>query len=242
MNGSAPSTSSVPPRLRRESVRYWTSVGVSTAVVAATTVVGALVGAPTEPTPAGVVSIYFSAWSIFCLTYAFLTWRVLRRPDAATLERWLQETPKQQRRRHLSQIFLGTGGTTAAISLAIVALGAVVAVALVPALREAPVVVILAVVVVVASWVLLVVVLAVRYASESPRRRGLEFSGPDGQQLVFSDFLYLAVQVVTTFSPSDVAVTSRSMRREMTAHAVVAFAFNAVVVALLVSLLITAAG
>lgn len=235
-------TTAPPPRLRREAFRYWVSFAVSVVVGGGGALVAGLAGTPMVATATTVAIVYFSAWGTFALTYAVLTWAVLRRADASTLSSWLHESGVQERRRRLFQVVLGSGGTSAATSLVVVALGAVVVVAVVPVLRQDPVVVVLAVVVVVASWLLLVVVLAVRYASEDPRQASLRFPATDDDALVFSDFCYLAVQVVATFSPSDVVVTSSAMRREITTHSVVAFAFNTVVVALLVSLLITAAG
>lgn len=230
------------PRLRHEAVRYWVSVAVSVVVVGFGTLVVVSAGATVPAGATAVAIVYFSAWGTFALTYAVLTWAVLRRADATTLSSWLHESGGQERRRRLSQLVLGSGGTSAAISLVVIALGAVVVVAVLPVLRQDPVVVVLAVMVVVASWLLLVVVLAVRYASDGRRQASLRFVETDDNALVFSDFCYLAVQVVATFSTSDVVVTSAAMRREITTHSVVAFAFNTVVVALLVSLLITAAG
>ncbi|WP_369821712.1 DUF1345 domain-containing protein [Pseudonocardia sp. EC080610-09] len=45
-------------------------------------------------------------------------------------------------------------------------------------------------------------------------------------------------QVGTAYNGADVIVTSRTMRQTITAHAVVAFVYNTVLIALLVSLLI----
>lgn len=41
-----------------------------------------------------------------------------------------------------------------------------------------------------------------------------------------------------TFGTTDVSVTTRQMRRAMMVHALVAFAFNTVIIAILVSLLL----
>lgn len=231
-----------PPRLRREAFRYWVSVAITVVTIGVGTAVMSVIGIDIRVDVTTVTIVYFAAWTVFSLSHSVLTWRTLSRADGATLARWLEESPHEQHRRRLSQTLLGTGGTSAAISLAGAALAAVVIVAVVPVLRENVAVLLLAVVVVVASWVLLVTVLSVRYAAEDPASRTLRFPGSDDRFPIFSDHVYLAVQVVTTFSPSDVVIEDPALRREITGHTVIAFAFNTVIVALLVSLLVTAAG
>lgn len=53
---------------------------------------------------------------------------------------------------------------------------------------------------------------------------------------VFSDYVYQSLTVATSVATSDADITSRSMRRLVSGNAVVAFVFNTVIVALLVSL------
>ncbi len=68
------------------------------------------------------------------------------------------------------------------------------------------------------------------------RLPGEERDGPP----VFSDYVYLAAQVATTFSTSDVTVERRSMRRTVTVHSIATFAYNTVVIALIVSMFLNA--
>ena len=49
------------------------------------------------------------------------------------------------------------------------------------------------------------------------------------------DFNYLAIQVSTTFSSSDVTIERTDARRVVSVHSLIAFAFNTIIVALLVS-------
>ena len=51
------------------------------------------------------------------------------------------------------------------------------------------------------------------------------------------DYVYFAVSVGTTPGTTDVQVDSRHMRRVVTAHALIAFAFNTVILALVLSAL-----
>lgn len=228
------------PQLHREVTRYWVSVVISAVCVAVGTSIVSLVQGSLEPSTATVFIVYFSAWVVFALTYSVLTWRKLGAADSSTLSRWFSESPLQRRRRRLSETLLGSGGTSAAVTLVAVALVAVIAVVVIPGLRSSPVVIALAVLVVAVSWVLLVFVLAVLYAAEDPGNSRLRFPGTEDFKPVFSDYFYLAVQVTTTFSPSDIVIVSQELRRQITGHCMIAFTYNTVVIALLVSLLMTA--
>jgi uncharacterized membrane protein len=55
--------------------------------------------------------------------------------------------------------------------------------------------------------------------------------------VVFWDCIYLATQVQTTFSSSDVTVGTTLTRKIVTGHTIVAFAFNTVIIALLIAVL-----
>ena len=65
---------------------------------------------------------------------------------------------------------------------------------------------------------------------------------PGGGERSFTDYLYFSLMVQTTFGATDVAVESPGMRRAVMTHGVVAFVFNTVIVAMLVSLLLSAGG
>ncbi len=96
------------------------------------------------------------------------------------------------------------------------------------------------------SWLVTHVVFALRYAHEfyttsapaggKPGKvdGGLEFPGegtPD-----YWDFLYFAIVLGMTFQVSDVQITSRKLRRLATAHGLIGFLFNTVIVALTVNI------
>jgi uncharacterized membrane protein len=96
---------------------------------------------------------------------------------------------------------------------------------------------------VVASWTFVNTTFAIRYAhyfygdrgDKKGQRAGLAF--PGGEAPDFWDFLYYAFVVGMTCQVSDVQVTSRPMRRLTLAHGVLAFFFNAGVLALAVNIL-----
>lgn len=64
---------------------------------------------------------------------------------------------------------------------------------------------------------------------------GLDFPGDEAPD--YADFLYFAVTLGMTFQTSDVAVTSREMRRVVTGQSVAAFVFNLGVVAFTINVL-----
>lgn len=90
------------------------------------------------------------------------------------------------------------------------------------------------------SWTFVHVLFAHRYAHEHALRGGLCFPGsgePD-----FGEFLYLAFTVGMTAQVSDATTASPAMRRLVLAHALVAFVFNAAVLATAVNLAAGLAG
>jgi uncharacterized membrane protein len=92
------------------------------------------------------------------------------------------------------------------------------------------------------SWLMMQFTLALRYAHEyyevsgggSEVEGGLNFPGekhPD-----YMDFLYFSLVLGMTFQVSDVAITSRKLRRLATLHGFLGFVFNTVILALTVNL------
>ena len=101
----------------------------------------------------------------------------------------------------------------------------------------------LSVLTIVLSWLLIHTVFALFYAhefhTEGPggaqgHGGGLEF--PDDSTPDYLDFLYFSFVVGTTAQTSDVAVTSRAMRRVVMLHGILSFFFNTAVIALAVNI------
>jgi uncharacterized membrane protein len=88
------------------------------------------------------------------------------------------------------------------------------------------------------SWALVHVIFALHYAhefhGEGVRGGGLAF--PGGEEPDYWDFLYFSLVIGMTSQVSDVAVTSRTIRRTVSAHGVVSFLFNAALIALTVNI------
>jgi uncharacterized membrane protein len=89
------------------------------------------------------------------------------------------------------------------------------------------------------SWLYFNTIFALHYAhgyyGDSGRAgSGLEFPGngePD-----YWDFVYFAVTIGMTFQVSDVQVSERGLRRQVAVHALIAFFFNVVILALAVNI------
>lgn len=86
------------------------------------------------------------------------------------------------------------------------------------------------------SWIFLMSTFSVEYAREWADSDGFMF--PDGEDLFYSDFVYLAVQASTGYSAADVVTATRRARNLVTIHAAAAFVFATVILAFLVALVL----
>nr|WP_238589907.1 DUF1345 domain-containing protein [Pseudonocardia sp. AL041005-10] len=90
---------------------------------------------------------------------------------------------------------------------------------------------------VVVGWVCVVVSFAVAFHADDLVEDGKALEFPGTSRPEWADYVYFAVSVMTTFGTTDVSVISREMRRTITANAIIAFVFNTVTVATVVSAL-----
>ncbi|WP_223769282.1 DUF1345 domain-containing protein [Streptomyces huiliensis] len=90
---------------------------------------------------------------------------------------------------------------------------------------------------VVLAWICVVLAFAVTFQADNlvENERALDFPGEEAP--AWADYVYFALAAMTTFGTTDVNVTSRDMRRTVAANTVIAFVFNTVTVASLVSAL-----
>jgi uncharacterized membrane protein len=97
---------------------------------------------------------------------------------------------------------------------------------------------VLATVTILLSWAFTHTIFALHYAhefyGEDAERGGLTF--PGGEEPDYWDFVYFAFVIGMTSQVSDVAICSKSIRRTATAHGVLAFIFNAALLALTVNI------
>ena len=89
------------------------------------------------------------------------------------------------------------------------------------------------------SWTFIHMIFAVHYAHEyyaSHRGKGGGLRFPGDPEPNYWDFQYFTFSIGTATQVSDVAVTSRTIRRTVTAHGMIAFVFNVTLIALTVSI------
>jgi len=88
------------------------------------------------------------------------------------------------------------------------------------------------------SWAFVHFIFATHYAhefySEGATASGLKF--PSKEKPDYLDFLYFSFVIGMTFQVSDVAITSRSIRRTVLAHAIISFLFNVALLAIMVNI------
>lgn len=183
------------------------------------------------------------SWTLFAVVHALITWLAFRALGHDQLQAALAVETRAHataRRRGTSWLrTLVTGGTGAgwSVQVSLLALLAVAALLLVPGLRQEPVVLATGLAMVAASWIDVAVVYTLHYARVNGTSGSLRFPGEEPP--TFSDYRYLAVGVQTTFGTTDVEVRTSVMRRVVTGHALLAFVFNTVIVAIVVSLLLS---
>jgi uncharacterized membrane protein len=102
-----------------------------------------------------------------------------------------------------------------------------------------------AVVTILLSWTFIQFIFAFHYAHEfyadhRGKARGLAF--PDDEAPDYWDFLYFSFVIGMTSQVSDVCVTSKPLRRTVTAHGLLSFIFNVTLLALAINLAASAIG
>jgi hypothetical protein len=226
------------PRLTSDFERllFSAAIGVGSTVVAEGLYLG--ISHTAVSVDAIIVALYLFS-SLASLAYFITTFAVFQDADSDTLARWLAGTAVTGRLSKLQATFAGTGPNIPA-QWSGLAIGSVVVLVFSPSLLKQPWVIALSAAVVTTSWLVTVVSYAVHYARVSSTVGGLTF--PGDESVVFWDCVYLAAQVQTTFSSSDVTIESTLTRRIVTGHTLIAFAFNTVIIALLIAVLFLGRG
>lgn len=95
----------------------------------------------------------------------------------------------------------------------------------------------IAVTLIVLGWVSVAISYAVTFYADNVLENYQALRFPGDRNAEWSDYIYFAVSVMTTFGTTDVEVASPEMRRTVTANAVLAFVFNTVTIAATVTAL-----
>ncbi|MBZ2197092.1 DUF1345 domain-containing protein [Occultella gossypii] len=124
------------------------------------------------------------------------------------------------------------------VQLSALALVVVALLAFLDGVRSEPGLVAAGLVMVVLSWLNVVVCYAIEYARSDLREPGMAF--PGAGEPSFLRYLYVALAVQSTFGTTDVEITTDRMRGVTMTHGLLAFVFNTVILAVVVSLLLGA--
>ena len=202
---------------------------------------GALLLWGTDVEPEGpldtTVVAYVVFWPVYGAIYVGWSLRAYGRLGGAELNASARRETREQRRWY--QRLAGYSGTTdSTITAAIMAVVVTLLIAQREQFREDPVYVVLALLTVASSWVLLVFAFAQAYlrlaASSAP---GEHLSMPFTDSPRFGDYVVLAVLMSTMAATVSARFSSRSAWRLAGANVVIAFVFNSVIIAMMVSLL-----
>lgn len=210
--------------------------GVARLVIALTDVSGTVGGWISMEAAITLLAAYITLLG----AYAVHTWVLFSRMEPAGLASAIRATTPQTEKARRRQRSRGTSSGAWLQLAAGLALLGVAALIVTDGLRSNPALIAGSLGLVVVAWGQMAVsgtLLLVREDLGSPTGRSLTF--PDEGPHRWADFTYLAIQICTTFSSSDVAVTTTRMRRAVTSLAITAFLFNTVIVALLVSVLLS---
>jgi uncharacterized membrane protein len=198
-------------------MRRLAGAGVTFAVV--------LAGALAADAPVGVAVA--AAWGTAALLTVSSIWLRVGRWDPA-------ETAAHARAEDLSQRVADLVVVTACVC-SLVPVGLTILSAGRHHGTEKVLLILLAVTAVALSWALVHTVYALRYGDlyYATPTGGIDFN--DSGEPDYRDFAYLSLTIGMTYQVSDTNLTSRAVRRTATRHALLAFLFGSVIVALLIN-------
>ena len=168
-------------------------------------------------------------WDIGVALYLGLAGHLMTVSDARAIRRYAGEQDEGQ----LTILVLTVAAALASLGAIFVELGSGTDVGAASELRR----VTLAAITLLLSWALIHTIFALHYAHEfyDADPGGIAFPGGDGEP-DYWDFLYFSLVIGMTSQVSDVAVTTKRIRRTVSAHSFVSFVFNAALLALTVNL------
>jgi uncharacterized membrane protein len=199
--------------------RLFTSIAVGAAVVLAAGFV----------TDWRFVTRLLSGWDVAVALYLALAFHVCTRSDVGRIRR-------NAGRQDEGQLTILTATVAAALA-SLVAILAELGIAEAGAARPRSHLV-LAAATILLSWAFIHMMFALHYAHEfydETAGRGMSFPGHDAHP-DYLDFVYFSFVIGMTSQVSDVAITSKLIRRTATVHGVVSFLFNAALLALTINI------
>lgn len=201
---------------------------------------------PTDTRVAALIYLPLVVWTVFCVAYLALTVLVFNQLNSGPFHTAVAK-PKKIKRNPVSRALSMGGSLSWGLQGSLVAIVAVLVVSVRPPSEQSDGLKLLAVCCVVSSWLLVMVSQALAYArlgaearaGEADVENPLTFRGTPAAN--FSDYLTLAATVSSSLAPQGVEISGRQARSVVRTHTVLAFIFNSVVLAVLVSMLIASA-
>lgn len=225
------------PRARWLSSEVWrhtVGMGVALAPIAAWFLTATVRGEPIERLPN--LALTLTSLGLYGPLYLALSAWTLRHRRGEALRHELRATRPP---RGWKGALLAFGPRSWGAFVVVLALLGVIALSLTRSFVGNPWLVASAGVAIVGGWVLLVGVFAIEYARLWADRRALRFPDDDDSTRSLADFVYLSVQVATTFATSDVAVTNTRARATVTVQTIVGYVYTTGIMALFVSFLLS---
>ncbi|WP_114560928.1 DUF1345 domain-containing protein [Desertihabitans aurantiacus] len=222
--------------LRSELNRHTVTTVATTAVVVAGSLANAASGDDVAQVAGRVLAILMIGFGLYGPVFLVLTLLAFR---GLTGDAFRSSLRRSDTRHPVLRMLQRGWSMQWAVYVALVSVGAVLALALNAQLRSQPLLIGACLLCVAGNWVLLVTSFAVEYARAWAGGGGFRFPDGDDSARTLGDFFYAAIQVSTTYASSDVELTDRRSRRLVSVHAITGFVFSSVIVALLVSLLLS---
>jgi uncharacterized membrane protein len=231
------------PRSCSDVFRLWASIGLGLLFATAfEIVVIVLVITGVRPAPPDKqfdlefgFGFRLSTWNGFAIAYLALGLRAFSRCDRAELVRRVLASPLP-RSRVKRWLLAGGGGPGWPVAIALVAFVTIITASLSRA-EATRLVLALTAGTVATCWMVITFSFALQYARRDIEQGGLKF--PGSEEPVFSDYNYLAIGCSATFGTTDTTILSRSMRRLVSVHSVLGLLLNTVVVAVLLSIIVS---
>ncbi len=232
------------PRACSDVFRFWASIALGLlASLLYLVVVIALEIAGTRRLPTDVAQLdlefgfgaRLAIWNGFAVAYLGFGLRGFSRCDRGELVRRILATPLPTS-RFKRWLLTGGGGLVWPIVIAFVAFVTIIT-ALIERSRSTSLVLGLTVLTVVTCWMVITFSFALHYARRDIEHGGLKF--PGSRDPVFADYNYLAIGCSATFGTTDITIMSTPMRRTVSVHTVLALLLNTVVVAVLLSIIVS---
>jgi uncharacterized membrane protein len=176
------------------------------------------------------VTGFLTGWDIGVGLYLILALHAMVRADVARIRRRAAEEDEGD----VAILILIVAAALASVAAIFVELGTSAG----PGSVRSPGGVALAILTITLSWAFIHVIFALHYAHEfydEETGGGLSFPG-DEKEPDYWDFVYFSFVIGMTSQVSDVGITSRRVRRTVTAHGILSFMFNAALVALTVNI------